>query len=151
MDAKTPGPCQSQIKVKNKTHKEDEKVEGTTPTRWKELSVSIMVVVYFYFLLFFFLQRFKYIYWTADFLLTAGGNNNNNNDDDDNNNKDKTDSNHLDGRNLQQNHVKSAMLLPSCAFVVRNVHLCQSLPRVGAQIIPVALALTPDQRAAGCS
>lgn len=109
-----------------------------------------MVVVYFYFLLFFFLQRFKYIYWTADFLLTAGGKNNNN-DDDDNNNKDKTDSNHLDGRNLQQNHVKSAMLLPSCAFVVRNVHLCQSLPRVGAQIIPVALALTPDQRAAGCS
>lgn len=31
--------------------------------------------------------------------------------------------------NLQQNHFESAMLLPSCAFVVRNVHLCQSLPR----------------------
>lgn len=40
----------------------------------------------------------------------------------------KINSNHIDHQNLQQNHFKSAMLLPSCAFVVRNVHLCQSLP-----------------------
>lgn len=42
----------------------DERAEGTTPTRWKGLSVSMMVVVHFYFLLI--LQRFKYIYWSAD-------------------------------------------------------------------------------------
>lgn len=33
-------------------------------------------------------------------------------------------SNHIDCQNLQQNHFKSAMLLPSCAFVLRNVRLC---------------------------
>ena len=32
--------------------------------------------------------------------------------------------NHTDCQNLQQNHFDSAMLLPSCAFVFRNVHLC---------------------------
>lgn len=64
------------------------------------------------------------------FLLTAGDN--------DKNKKKETDSNNLDRQNLQQNHAESAMLLPSCAFVVRNVHLCQSLPPVGAQIIPAA-------------
>lgn len=77
------------------------------------------------------------------FLLTAGGN-----DNDDN--KEKTDSKYSDSWNLQRNHAKSAMLLPSCAFVVRNVHLCQSSPRVGAHILPAALALTPDQGPDGC-
>lgn len=38
--------------------------------------------------------------------------------------------NHSDCQNLQQNHFKSAMLLPSCAFVFRNVHLCQSFPLI---------------------
>lgn len=51
---------------------------------------------------------------------------------------------------LQQNHAESAMLLPSCAFVVRNVHLCQGLPPVGAQIIPAAPVLPPDLGPVGC-
>lgn len=38
-------------------------------------------------------------------------------------------SNHKDCQNLQQKKFKSAMLLPSCAFVLRNVHLCQCFPR----------------------
>lgn len=43
------------------------------------------------------------------------------------------------------------MLLPSCAFVVRNVHLCQSLPPVGAQIIiPAGPVLPPDQGPVDC-
>lgn len=49
--------------------------------------------------------------------------------------------NHIDCQNLQQNHFKSAMLLPSCAFVLRNVHLCQSFPRqsrksANTQVLP---------------
>lgn len=50
--------------------------------------------------------------------------------------------------NLQQNHFESAMLLPSCAFVVRNVHLCQSLPRPSHQSDHPAERRSPASQAA---